>query len=395
MSADRSNRASGRGRAGRCRLLALVALFSLLSLACTIPFLGGEGTPTTPAEPIEPPTTTAEAIQPPTTTAEAIQPPPATSEPTQPPTAAPPPVAGPPQIAGLDSLDSYRRRIVWTTQRADGSTSSESDTLQEWVRGDQPAAHILTVMTDPDDPGATITSELIYVGDTGWARQIDGSWLAREVQGWEENITPFSFDAEDVQEVEWTAAGEETVGGVHCQHYTFREEVPPEGEDALPMPGEIDLWVADQPDLPPVIVRQRLRWVGEESSAPGEILTTELDIQLSDLNAPIVIEAPAPPPTQPPPPTDTQPPPTAAPSATPTPPPQFVEAAPYTGDCKQRPSGSVCLTFDDGYVLLIYDSVAGRAYGNPWQGKPVQIIWGFKADYHHVLGTNLIMVVAK
>ncbi len=85
----------------------------------------------------------------------------------------------------------------------------------------------------------------------------------------------------------------------------------------------------------------------------------------------------------------------AACGATPTPAPQFVEQPPYTGDCKQRPSGSVCLGFEDGYVWLVYDSIAGWAYGDPWQGKQVQIAQGFKADYHHVLGTNLVMAVAK
>jgi hypothetical protein len=35
-------------------------------------------------------------------------------------------------------------------------------------------------------------------------------------------------------------------------------------------------------------------WPAARPPAPGEILTTELDIQLSDLNAPIVVEAPTP-----------------------------------------------------------------------------------------------------
>ena len=74
---------------------------------------------------------------------------------------------------------------------------------------------------------------------------------------------------------------------------------------------------------------------------------------------------------------------------------EFVEQASYTGDCKTRPSGSVCIKFNDGFIWLIYDSISGWKDGD-WLGKPVQIAQGFyHCDYYHVLNTTLIKSVCK
>ena len=31
---------------------------------------------------------------------------------------------------------------------------------------------------------------------------------------------------------------------------------------------------------------------------------------------------------------------------------EFVETPPYRGNCRQRPPGSVCITYSDGYIWL-------------------------------------------
>jgi hypothetical protein len=363
----------------RILVLAILAVCTLLSLSCGPAQPGGEATQPPLPEATQPPT--AEPIQPPT------------------PTTTPQAVGVPPQVAGLDSLGSYRLQITWLIQSADGSRPTEASTSEERVRGENPAMHIVAVVPNLGEPGAVITAETIYIGDTAYARQTDGSWLPMQMEGWEQMGGDF-WSVEEVQD--WTPTGEETVNGVHCQHQTFRLEVPPEGDRTLPIRVEGELWVADQPDLPPVIVRQRVRWEGEGSpvpfagaAAPGEILITTMDARLSDLNAPITIEVPVTPTPSPPPPTPTSPPPpTATPS--PVPEPQFVEQPSYTGDCSQRPAGTICLGFDDGYAWLVSESsISGWSDGDPWQGKRVQIAHGAKADYHHVLGTLLVRVVPK
>jgi hypothetical protein len=93
--------------------------------------------------------------------------------------------------------------------------------------------------------------------------------------------------------------------------------------------------------------------------------------------------------------------PTLTPMDTPTPMPkatpglEFTEQASYAGDCTQRPEGSVCAAFEDGYIWLIYDSVMGWSEGEPWEGKRVSIIQGNEADYYHVLDTLLVKRIPK
>ncbi len=69
---------------------------------------------------------------------------------------------------------------------------------------------------------------------------------------------------------------------------------------------------------------------------------------------------------------------------------EYIEQPAYSGDCSQRPANSVCLSFSDGYLWLVYDSVAGSRDGGVWNGKPIEVIEGFKSDYYHVLWTSLV-----
>jgi hypothetical protein len=74
----------------------------------------------------------------------------------------------------------------------------------------------------------------------------------------------------------------------------------------------------------------------------------------------------------------------------------FVVQVSYQGDCSQRPEGSICLQFSDGYTWLIYDSIVGdQDTEETYQGQPIQIRLGAAAEYHHVLGTNLVREVPR
>ena len=76
-------------------------------------------------------------------------------------------------------------------------------------------------------------------------------------------------------------------------------------------------------------------------------------------------------------------------------PPGFLEQASYTGDCGSRPAGSVCLGFPDSYGWLIYDSVQGWDQRGSWGGNEIVVALGFRADYYHILQTNLVKTVSK
>jgi hypothetical protein len=62
--------------------------------------------------------------------------------------------------------------------------------------------------------------------------------------------------------------------------------------------------------------------------------------------------------------------------------------ASYTGNCANRPSGTVCLAFSDGYVWLVSDSIQSQADRGDWEGKTIRVATGAKAFYFHVLGTS-------
>ena len=84
------------------------------------------------------------------------------------------------------------------------------------------------------------------------------------------------------------------------------------------------------------------------------------------------------------------------PTATPTNTLGFVEQEPYTADCTKRPSGSVCLAFNDNYTWLIYDSVSGwNSEAGFWEGKKIEIAQGSRADYYHIIETHLVKEVPK
>lgn len=63
---------------------------------------------------------------------------------------------------------------------------------------------------------------------------------------------------------------------------------------------------------------------------------------------------------------------------------------PYSGDCLNRPPGSICVEYDDEYTWLVYDSIQGWRYDGDWQGLPIQVAMGFSGEYFHIIGTNYV-----
>jgi hypothetical protein len=112
-----------------------------------------------------------------------------------------------------------------------------------------------------------------------------------------------------------------------------------------------------------------------------------------------ILLPPAPTPTgTPPPPAPTPKPTGTPPPPAPTPEPAYVEQPSCTADCadcKGEPGGGTCLVFPDNYFWLVNDSVVAWESGETYQGKPVQIARGVKADYYHVLGTLLVKKAPK
>jgi hypothetical protein len=69
--------------------------------------------------------------------------------------------------------------------------------------------------------------------------------------------------------------------------------------------------------------------------------------------------------------------------------PGFFRQESYPCDCFNRSAGTVCIKYADDYILLVEDSI--RSWSDYYcNGQLVSIAYGFKAEYHHIHGTNCI-----
>lgn len=216
------------------------------------------------------------------------QPPPAGDEGEQP-TLPPESEVGAPEIADLDTLDSYRVQQTIRVEDQDGSQVQEMTVLEEWVR-EPPAKRILI-------SGDMPTTEMIYIGDKAWMKAGD-TWMEMP----SEQAPDFTSGMDITPDMGGITAlvGEETVNGISCKHYTIDEENfavadPSEGSFTAYIRGEV--WIADQPGLPPIIVREQIQIEGSFIPVPGasssaEGGTTYFEKEVTDINAPITIEPP-------------------------------------------------------------------------------------------------------
>jgi len=69
----------------------------------------------------------------------------------------------------------------------------------------------------------------------------------------------------------------------------------------------------------------------------------------------------------------------------------YVEQKSYSGDCDERPSGTECIEYPDGYIWIVLDSIQG------WEdlqedGENVKVAVGNNARYYHILNPNLVWI---
>jgi len=72
---------------------------------------------------------------------------------------------------------------------------------------------------------------------------------------------------------------------------------------------------------------------------------------------------------------------------------EYYEQESYSGDCKSRPAGTVCIKFSDGYLWLVEDSILGGWKVLEENGQQIGAAAGYKASYYHILNTNLVKIM--
>lgn len=201
---------------------------------------------------------------------------------------------GVPQIAGLDTLNSYRVRQVFKVEAKDGSESDEMVVLEEWVR-EPPAQHVVI-----DGPDEGFDVEMVYIGDKAWVK-MGGTWVETTSEGAEGMNFVSDLDITPDVGSDMRLAGRERVNGVDCKHYTFDSEnfaITDPTEGAMTMHLQGDVWIADQGGLPSIVVRERIQYDGYFMPIPGASTSSAVDVvtyferDVTDINKPIDIRPP-------------------------------------------------------------------------------------------------------
>ncbi|MFZ5919156.1 MAG: hypothetical protein ACOYZ7_19655 [Chloroflexota bacterium] len=190
--------------------------------------------------------------------------PPAADDQPQPPAGEP---VGSITYAELNELDSYH--LEWTVTVKTGDGEAASGYTVDWTR-DPLATHLSMSMGAGMPP-----MEYIWANDTVWVKVPGGDWML----GSKEDMDNAINQVGDVlrPEDDMVLVGEETVNGVHCQHYAKQTTTM----------GSVrqDIWVADQDGLPPVVIRGI-----NQTEVSG--ITTTIDVNVTAINEPVTIEPP-------------------------------------------------------------------------------------------------------
>jgi hypothetical protein len=283
-----------------CAILSVGAVLVLAPQSSSSITIANQQQPTLPATFAWPPTATPQ--------------PTATPRPTPISTATPIPTVGPAQIAQLETLDSYRLRGKMVMEGGLlGSASASWNFTQEWVKKSQ-AQHTITSIevtppissTSVPRPNPQPAMEVIVIGNTYWLKA-GNDWMqvdSRQPQYQRTRVENLQSDWQSMKPV-----GEDTVSDIRCKHYTVDEDTAKmSGPNGVIMAthAQGDIWVANQPNLPSVILRARIQMqvsgsfftpptaspaLSPEAQAAKEMVYY-YEYEITDVNIPITIEPP-------------------------------------------------------------------------------------------------------
>jgi hypothetical protein len=142
--------------------------------------------------------------------------------------------------------------------------------------------------------------EIIQIGDQTWSRFGD-TWIqtsATDETGVAESFGSFLLDNQDFQQFkngEYKYVGTETIDGIKTRHYSgeyvatwmlgFLGNTDQTNMDT----GTVDMWVADESDLPKFTIKMEIVMEGTSNGAPVKYTMTQI---VTDINQPFTIEPP-------------------------------------------------------------------------------------------------------
>ncbi len=202
---------------------------------------------------------------------------------------------------GLLALDSYRSTTRIYAKMSDGQ-EGEMLVEQESTQVGPAQRLVMSVQgadifdMDAEEMGEDFEIEIIHIEETLWMR-FGEVWMQTSADG-QDPIAEFSesFEIDDIysemgeEDVEFV--GSEEVTGINTKH--FRIESDDASQNLFDMGGSeefdidkgvVDVWIADDPDLPEFPVRLSVDMTGETTQ-----LTLEVDVY--EINEPVLIEPP-------------------------------------------------------------------------------------------------------
>ena len=197
-----------------------------------------------------------------------------------------------------EELESFQLMWSWVLVDDDGVEMERYSIIQKYD-GAAEASHI--IVSTPDEG---VFMETIVIGDQGWMSGAGMDvWIEMEVESGIEAVDLHTWGGFWVEAEGLEYGGSENINGVDCEHYVLGERgsfylTNPEDSTMLGYVTEGEVWIANQPDLPPVDVRGRMRvregffpFPAGDDEQTGE-LGMYWEYDLTNINQPVSINPP-------------------------------------------------------------------------------------------------------
>ncbi len=224
-------------------------------------------------------------------------------------TAAPTPTSAPaeaddaafPEVdrSSMEALRSYRSDMTLQVTSED-ATETGRFVVEQTVNRDQAAHRILMHVegmedydVEFDELGGTFEIEVVQVEDQLWMRWGE-QWMQTPAQdadptGELTEIFDVAELLDDIDDTDYEYKGREVVNGINTKHYQFESESLSRlfdfGEGEMAQEGTVDVWVADEADLPAFAARMTMDSEGE---VEGKQTQTTFELNVYDVNDPAI-----------------------------------------------------------------------------------------------------------
>jgi hypothetical protein len=198
----------------------------------------------------------------------------------------------------MEALRSYRSDMLLQVTAEDDTGGRFA--VEHAVNRDGPAQRLLMQVEGMEDFGVEIGDlggsfeiEVIQIEGQLWMRMGE-QWMQTPAQdadpaGELTNMFDVAELLDDIEDMDYEYLGREVVNGVDTRHFQFEAESLSRlfdlGETEMAQEGTVDIWVADEADLPAFAARMMMTSEGE---VEGKQTQTTFELNVYDVNDPSI-----------------------------------------------------------------------------------------------------------